>query len=50
MVVDAVLERNPEVSFKNAVDMDKVKNAYCFFFSGLLVTAEKTRFSSVNFI
>lgn len=24
MVVDAILERNPEVAFKNAVDMDKV--------------------------
>ena len=26
MVVDAILERNPEVAFRNAVDMDKVSN------------------------
>ena len=24
MIVDAILERNPEVSFKTAVDMDRV--------------------------
>ena len=24
MVVDAILERNPEVSFKSAIDMDRV--------------------------
>jgi len=24
MVVDAILERNPEVSFKSSIDMDRV--------------------------
>ena len=27
MVVDAILERNPEVAFKSAIDMDRV--SYC---------------------
>ena len=29
MVVDAILERNPEVSFKSSIDMDRVSIQQC---------------------
>jgi len=30
MVVDAILERNPEVSFKSSIDMDRVSDIGVF--------------------
>jgi len=38
-VVDAILERNPEVSFKSSIDMDRVSHLYItrYVVDGLLV-------------